>query len=249
MRYLLLSVLVVCMIGVMIPSAFEQTATGKTQYIDFMDIFLDDFKHTVECGSGGNYYICQGEFWDDDGVRYDLGFRQDLNKEENIFAHISNVSQTEKISELDATCYSGWFMNSLKRLVCVKDNEFSIYLTVLKYHDPIPMMKQILNKIDGKLSLPGTGNSIDPLYLIIGVVAIGGIIGAIAVAKRGSKTPKPAKQELEKYEEKYLAKPKRKPKPTKQKHVEKEETSSTCSNCGNTLNPKAKFCGGCGTKV
>ena len=95
----------------------------------------------------------------------------------------------------------------------------------------------------------GTPMSIEPLYIIIGVVAIGGIIGAIAVAKRGSKTPKPVKQELEKYEEQYIAKPKRKLKPTRQKHVEKEETSSSCSNCGNTLNPKAKFCGGCGTSV
>ena len=110
------------------------------------------------------------------------------------------------------------------------------------------MMKQILNKIDGKLSLPGTGNSIDPLYLIIGAVAIGGAIaGIIAVAKRGSKTPKPARQELDEYEEKYLAKPKRKPKPAKQKHVEKEETSSSCSNCGKSLRPAAKFCGECGT--
>ena len=95
----------------------------------------------------------------------------------------------------------------------------------------------------------GTPMSIEPLYIIIGVVAIGGIIGAIAVAKRGSKTPKPAKQELDEYEEQYLTKPKRKPKPTKQKHVEKEETSSPCSSCGNTLNPKAKFCGKCGNQV
>ena len=94
----------------------------------------------------------------------------------------------------------------------------------------------------------GTPMSIEPLYIIIGVVAIGGIIGVIAVAKRGSKTPKPAKQELDEYEEQYLTKPKRKPKPTKQKHVEKEETSSSCSNCGASLNPKAKFCGGCGSK-
>ena len=47
---------------------------------------------------------------------------------------------------------------------------------------------------------------IDPLYIIIGVVAIGGIIGAIAVVRRGSKTPKPAA----------------KPKPAKQKPVEKK---------------------------
>ena len=27
----------------------------------------------------------------------------------------------------------------------------------------------------------------------------------------------------------------------------KKETSAFCENCGNTLNPKAKFCGSCGT--
>jgi hypothetical protein len=90
----------------------------------------------------------------------------------------------------------------------------------------------------------GTSMSIEPLYLIIGVVAIGGIIGAIAVARRGSKTSKPAKQDLEEYEEKYLAKEK----PAKQKPAEKKETSSSCSNCGKPLKPEAKFCGGCGTQ-
>ena len=91
----------------------------------------------------------------------------------------------------------------------------------------------------------GTSMSIEPLYIVIGVVAIGGIIGAIAVTRRGSKTSKPAKQDLEEYEEKYLAKEK----PAKQKPAEKKETSSSCSNCGNPLKPTAKFCGGCGTKL
>ena len=89
----------------------------------------------------------------------------------------------------------------------------------------------------------GTSMSIEPLYIVIGVVAIGGIIGAIAVARRRSKTSKPAKQDLEEYEEKYLAKEK----PAKQKPAEKKETSSSCSNCGNPLKPEAKFCGQCGT--
>ena len=100
--------------------------------------------------------------------------------------------------------------------------------------------------VDGVCQLAktsGTSMSIEPLYLIIGVVAIGGIIGAIAVARRGSKTSKPAKQDLEEYEEKYLAKEK----PAKQKPAEKKETSSSCSNCGNPLKPEAKFCGQCGT--
>jgi len=96
----------------------------------------------------------------------------------------------------------------------------------------------------------GTSMAIEPMYIVIAAVAVGGgAVGAIFAVKKGSKTPKPAKQELEKYEEKYLAKPKRKPKPAKKKPAEKKETSSSCSNCGNTLNPKAKFCGGCGTKV
>jgi hypothetical protein len=93
--------------------------------------------------------------------------------------------------------------------------------------------------VDGACQLTSTPKakssfmSIDPLYIIIGVVGIGGVIGAIAVAKRGSKTPKPAA----------------KPKPAKQKPVEKKETSAFCENCGNTLNPKAKFCGSCGTRI
>ena len=82
--------------------------------------------------------------------------------------------------------------------------------------------------------------SIEPLYLIIGAAAIGAaIIGIVFAVKRGSGTPKPAREELEEYESRYVA---RKP-------AEKKETSSSCSNCGNTLNPKAKFCGSCGNQV
>ena len=100
--------------------------------------------------------------------------------------------------------------------------------------------------VDGVCQLDkssGTSMSIEPLYLIIGVVAIGGIIGAIAVARRGSKTSKPAKQDLEEYEEKYIAKEK----PVKQKPAEKKETSAFCESCGKPLKPAAKFCGGCGS--
>jgi len=100
--------------------------------------------------------------------------------------------------------------------------------------------------VDGVCQLAktsGTSMSIEPLYIVIGVVAIGGIIGAIAVARRGSKTSKPAKQDLEEYEEKYIAKEK----PAKQKPAEKKETSALCENCGKPLKPEAKFCGQCGT--
>jgi len=99
--------------------------------------------------------------------------------------------------------------------------------------------------VDGVCQLAktsGTSMSIEPLHIVIGVVVIGGIIGAIAVARRGSKTSKPAKQDLEEYEKKYLAKQKPSPKPAK-----KKETSAFCENCGKPLKPEAKFCGKCGT--
>ena len=97
--------------------------------------------------------------------------------------------------------------------------------------------------VNGVCEAPkASGMSIDPLYIIIGVVAIGGVIGAIAVTKRGSKTPKPVKEE---------------PKPVKQKPKEEdpkeepkeEEIFGFCTKCGVKLKPEAKFCGKCGNQV
>ncbi len=101
--------------------------------------------------------------------------------------------------------------------------------------------------VDGVCQLDKlSGTSIPPLYIAGGVVAISaaviGIIFAVRKGSSGTKTPKPAKKELEEYEEKYLAKQKPSPKPTK-----KKETSSSCNNCGKPLKPEAKFCGQCGT--
>ena len=90
-----------------------------------------------------------------------------------------------------------------------------------------------------------SGTSIPLLYIAAGAAAIGAaVIGIVFAYSRNSKTPKPARKELEEYEEKYLAKEK----PAKQKPAEKKETSSSCSNCGNPLKPEAKFCGKCGSK-
>ena len=90
-----------------------------------------------------------------------------------------------------------------------------------------------------------SGSTIEPLYIVIGVVAIGGIIGAIAVARRGSKTSKSAKQDLDDYESKYLAKQDVESSP---KPAETRQTSSFCDSCGKPLKPTAKFCGKCGTQ-
>jgi len=91
-----------------------------------------------------------------------------------------------------------------------------------------------------------SGTSIPPLYIAGGAAAIAAaVIGIVFAYSRNSKTPKTTKQDLEEYEEKYLAKEK----PAKQKPVEKKEISEFCENCGKKLKPTAKFCGSCGTKV
>ena len=103
--------------------------------------------------------------------------------------------------------------------------------------------------VNGVCQLSGSsGTSIPPLYIAGGAVAIGAaVIGIIFAVKRGSggtKTPKPARQDLDDYESQYLARQgvESSPKPTK-----KKETSSSCNSCGTRLKPTAKFCGKCGT--
>ena len=99
--------------------------------------------------------------------------------------------------------------------------------------------------VDGVCQLDkSSGTSIPPLYIAGGAAAIGAaVIGIVFAYSRNSKTPKPAKQDLEEYEKKYIAKEK----PAKQKPAEKKETSAFCENCGKPLKPEAKFCGKCGT--
>ena len=98
--------------------------------------------------------------------------------------------------------------------------------------------------IDGVCQLDeSSGTSIPSLYIAGGAAAVGAaVIGIVFAYSRNSKTPKPAKKELEEYEEKYIAKQKPSPKPAK-----KKETSAFCENCGKPLKPTAKFCGQCGT--
>ena len=93
-----------------------------------------------------------------------------------------------------------------------------------------------------------SGSSIPPLYIAGGAAAIGAaIIGIIFAVRRGSggtSTPKPARQDLDDYESKYLARQGQRPSP---KPAETRPTPSSCNSCGKPLKPAAKFCGGCGT--
>ena len=73
-----------------------------------------------------------------------------------------------------------------------------------------------------------TSMSIEPLYVIIAVVAIGGIIGAIFAVRKGSKTTKPIEQES-----------------VTKKRI--KTPPEFCQSCGSLLKPGARFCGKCGT--
>lgn len=94
-----------------------------------------------------------------------------------------------------------------------------------------------------------SGTSIPPLYIAGGAAAIGAaVIGIVFAVRRGSsgtKTPKPARQDLDDYESQYLSRQRIEPSP---KPAETRPTSSACNNCGARLKPTAKFCGGCGTQ-
>jgi len=100
--------------------------------------------------------------------------------------------------------------------------------------------------VNGVCQLSGSsGTSIPPLYIAGGAVAIGAvIIGIVFAVKRGSGTPKPAREDLDDYEEQYLRKQGQRP---TRKPAEARQTSSSCNSCGRPLKPTAKFCGECGT--
>ena len=89
--------------------------------------------------------------------------------------------------------------------------------------------------VDGVCELKETSKStsmsIEPLYVIIAVVAIGGIIGAIFAVRKGSKTVRPTQQESE----------------HPQRPAETKQLSKSCQSCGASLKPGARFCGKCGT--
>ena len=104
--------------------------------------------------------------------------------------------------------------------------------------------------VDGVCELTeSSGTSIPPLYIAGGAAVIGGaVIGIVFAVKRGSggtSTPKPAKQDLDDYEEQYLARQGQRP---TRKPAETRQTSSSCNSCGRPLKPAAKFCGKCGTQ-
>jgi hypothetical protein len=67
------------------------------------------------------------------------------------------LSYPEKILDLSATCYEGWWQETMKSAVCSKNDEFVITVMSDKFSNPKSVMKQIINKIDDNSSLPKGG--------------------------------------------------------------------------------------------
>ena len=92
--------------------------------------------------------------------------------------------------------------------------------------------------VDGACELDqkaeSTLKSIEPIYIIIAVVVIGGIIGAIFAVRKGSKTPKPVQQESVTRERIKTS-------------TDTKESSEFCQSCGTSRKPGTRFCGKCGT--
>ena len=104
--------------------------------------------------------------------------------------------------------------------------------------------------LDKTAPIQGSSFSFGILHVIviIGVVIAGGVIALIFAVRRGSggtSTPKPARQDLDDYEEQYLRRQGQRP---TRKPAETRPTSSSCNSCGKPLKPTAKFCGKCGSK-
>ena len=88
-------------------------------------------------------------------------------------------------------------------------------------------------KLDEKTE--SSSMSIEPLYVIIAVVAIGGVIGGVFAVRKSSKIPKPAREGSKKKETDWGT-------------MEIKSTPSEfCQSCGASLKPGARFCGMCGT--
>ena len=82
--------------------------------------------------------------------------------------------------------------------------------------------------------IESTSMSIEPLYVIIAVVAIGGVIGGVFAVRKGSKTPKSSAEGSKKKE-------------TDWETIKQPTSSEFCQSCGASLKSGARFCGQCGT--
>ena len=161
MRYLLLSVLVACVIGIMVPSAFA----APTSLSDFKKFIPDYYNYEAENSTESSTLVyLEATINKGDGKVGGVKFMRYVGNVDpetiwNIFKDFKESSSLynvrDHIPDLPPTCYEGLTYPPTpewKRLTCIKDN---VMITVdTNYGETRSIMKQILNKMDGQLSLP-----------------------------------------------------------------------------------------------
>ena len=248
MRYLLLSVLVVCVIGVIIPVNFA-SAWHVCDIPLLLAVFdTNDPKHSVfpedrieakkflQCfeqnpsiihDNHPTYETYAGDFASQDvqgmilfNVARSYDMIGDTDNAIDYYHQVINDVWSQKRSVVMITAYTH---------LCYSYLETKEYSKALYFGKAVEDPHECRDAAEAGLESTKIERSfipIEPLYIVIGVVVIGGVIGVIAIAKTGSKTPKPVKEE-----------------------PKKKETSGFCENCGNSLKPTTKFCGKCGNQV
>ena len=88
---------------------------------------------------------------------------------------------------------------------------------------PQPVAVQETTTIQKQTTKESGGNEI--VYVLVAVVAVGGVIGAVFFIKKGAKASDAQRES-----------------PSR-----RQKTVLLCSNCGKPLKPAAKFCGKCGS--
>jgi len=157
MRYLLLSVLVVCMIGIMIPNAFAD----HYELNDFKK-FLPDYYNYIPEASKDKYGIVDvlvATIDKGDGIGGQVSFQMSTVDPDLMWRQYDRFEDgyydtRDHLPDLPPTsCFEGWAQDYLhKVVVCMKDNVMIMVMTNDGEHRST--MKQILNKMDGQLTLP-----------------------------------------------------------------------------------------------
>jgi len=248
MRYLLLSVLVVCVIGVMVPSVFAANITigGEKGRVDIHENDWTGFnkKCAVEntCFDGyltKTYVEKPVIFYNGDDIDHSIV------SDSPDFKNIGLIKPGEKKilfiyeeGEYDYYCeihpwMKGILIAEIDKRVFGEDSGFTLSSPNIMQEGGI-QYESCGTLPNGQPCWHETDQSynqrvIQPMIytLVLTIIIIGVIVSIIVVVikRKRSKTPKPSKRKM-----------------TKEK-----ETLEFCIQCGTELKPEAKFCAKCGT--
>ena len=204
MRYLLLSVLVVCVIGVMIPSVF-----GQNFYRD--EICPPDWIYGPEGVSGCLEDYNRAQTAQIEGEALEIAIQSVIILAIIVTVIIVVIILIRKHRRGEGRSIEE-YSNKRKRK--------NVYVVLCFVSSPLLFFADLFADLLTWIPISSIWKLLIPLIPIF-----------VGIWYLKTTTSKP------------------KPNPAKRKPAKKKETSTFCENCGNTLNPTAKFCGSCGTPV